>query len=85
MPSLDPSTTFLILVVVQTAHLLHHRLAKRHISFAEVISSATLLLPTSGDAVPAELVAGAHLLAASVQIIGSIWIRKLSPEWTPAA
>jgi len=82
---LDPSTTFFILVGVQTAHLAHHRLAKRHISFAEVVSSATLLLPTSGETIPAALVAGVHLLAAGVQVVGSIWIRRLSPDWSVAA
>jgi len=39
---LTPSATFQVLLVVQALHLLHHRLAKRHISFAEVLSGTTL-------------------------------------------
>ena len=46
---LTPAHTYVALLVVQAAHLLHHRLAKRHIS--------------------------------AVQIVGSLWIRKLSPDW----
>lgn len=34
--SIEPSQSFVVLLVVQALHLLHHRLAKRHISFAEV-------------------------------------------------
>jgi hypothetical protein len=45
--SLTPQTTYFALLLVQTAHLLHHRLAKRHISFAEVASSAILCVPLS--------------------------------------
>jgi hypothetical protein len=76
----DPRTTYLILLVVQTLHLLHHRLAKRHISFAEVSSSALLCVPIGGP-VPAPLLMGAHLLMAAVQVIGSFWIKRLSPSW----
>lgn len=36
---LTPQTTYVALLIVQTAHLLHHRLAKRHISFAEASHS----------------------------------------------
>ena len=32
---LTPHTTYVALLVVQALHLLHHRLAKRHISFAK--------------------------------------------------
>jgi hypothetical protein len=32
---LTPQHTYVALLIVHTAHLLHHRLAKRHISFAE--------------------------------------------------
>jgi hypothetical protein len=36
---LTPTTTYIALLVVQTFHLSHHRVAKRHISFAEVLSA----------------------------------------------
>ena len=77
---IDPKTTYLILLGVQTLHLLHHRLAKRHISFAEVSSSALLCVPTSGP-VPGPVLMGGHLLMAAVQVIGSLWIKRLSPSW----
>jgi hypothetical protein len=35
---LTPEITYGLLLVVQTLHLLHHRVARRHISFAEVVS-----------------------------------------------
>jgi len=78
--SLTPQATYIALLVVQTAHLLHHRLAKRHISFAEVLSSAILCVPLTLG-VPAWLYMAAHLGMIAVQIAGSIWIRKLSPLW----
>ena len=39
---LTPACTYVALLIVQSAHLLHHRLAKRHISFVEVVSAAVL-------------------------------------------
>lgn len=36
---LTPQTTYIALLIVQALHLLYHRLVKRHISFAEVISA----------------------------------------------
>lgn len=42
---LTPQTTYIVLLIVQALHLLHHRVAKRHISFAEVISGAVLCVP----------------------------------------
>ena len=77
---LTPQLTYIALLVVQTLHLLHHRLAKRHISFAEVASSAILCVPLTLDA-PAWLYSTAHLGMIAVQIVGSLWIRKLSPAW----
>lgn len=35
-----PQITYFVQLGVQALHLLHHRLAKRHISFAEVASAA---------------------------------------------
>lgn len=49
-----------------------------HISFAEVASSAILCVPLT-LALPAWLYSTAHLVMIAVQIVGSIWIRKLSP------
>ena len=42
---LAPTTTYILLLIVQAFHLLHHRLVKRHISFAEVVSAAVLCVP----------------------------------------
>ena len=78
--TLAPQGTYIALLIVQTAHLLHHRLAKRHISFAEVASSAILCVPLT-LAIPAWLYSIAHLGMIAVQIVGSIWIRRLSPAW----
>ncbi len=78
--NLTPQATYFALVLVQTMHLLHHRLAKRHISFAEVASSAILCIPlTLGF--PAWLYSTAHLAMIAVQVVGSLWIRRLSPSW----
>lgn len=76
---MTPEITFALLLVVQTLHLLHHRLAKRHISFAEVMSSGILCIPL--DVLPGWVLMGAHLGVAAVQGIGSVWIRRLSPAW----
>jgi len=55
----------------RTAHLLHHRLAKRHISFGKVASSAILCVPLTMG-LPAWLYSTAHLGMIAVQIVGSI-------------
>lgn len=77
---MSPATTYQILLVVQACHLLHHRLAKRHISFAEVISALLLCLPASAP-LPAVALMTAHLVAAAVQVVGSLAIRRFSPDW----
>ena len=77
-----PNHTYIALLVVQSLHLLHHRLAKRHISFAEVISAAVLCVPPFVVLLPAWLFIGAHLSLIAIQLVGSFWIKKLSPEWT---
>lgn len=79
---LTPTTTYIILLVVQAFHLLHHRLAKRHISFAEVISASVLCVPPFAVPLPAIIFMVAHLSLAAVQVVGSVWIKKLSPEWS---
>ncbi|HEX8633531.1 MAG TPA: hypothetical protein VF703_05205 [Pyrinomonadaceae bacterium] len=76
-----PQITYIALLVVQALHLLHHRLTKRHISFAEVVSAVALCVPP-WTPLPAWLLMGAHLLLIIVQVVGSLWIKKLSPNWT---
>ena len=78
---LNPQTTYIALLVVQALHLLHHRLAKRHISFAEVISAVVLCVPP-WTPIPSILLMGIHLSLIAVQLVGSLWIKKLSPEWS---
>ncbi len=77
---LTPQTTYIALLVVQALHLLHHRLAKRHISLAEVISAVVLCVPPWAP-VPGLLLMAAHVTLMAVQLVGSLWIKKLSPEW----
>jgi hypothetical protein len=79
--TIDPTYTYVALLIVQAAHLLHHRLAKRHISFAEVVSAIVLCFPPFLVALPDVAFVAAHLTLIAIQIVGSIWIRKLSPAW----
>jgi hypothetical protein len=79
--TLTPQLTFMVLLVVQSVHLLHHRLARRHISFVEVISAALLCVPLSLP-LPSWLFVAAHLAMIGIQVVGSVWIRKLSPSWS---
>ena len=79
---ITPEVTYFVLLVVQALHLLHHRLAKRHISFAEVVSGTTLCFyPAVFPSIPGALFMAAHLGLIAVQIVGSLWIKKLSPSW----
>ena len=78
--TLTPQVTYFALLSVQTLHLLHHRLARRHISFAEVVSSSILCVPLTLG-LPAWSYMTAHIAMIAVQIVGSIWIRDLSPTW----
>ena len=77
----NPTYTYVALLVVQACHLLHHRLAKRHISYAEFVSAVVLCFPPFLISLPSALFVTTHLVLIAVQVIGSIWIRKLSPEW----
>lgn len=77
---LTPTTTYVALLVVQAFHLLHHRLAKRHISFAEVVSAVVLCVPPFVVPLPAWLFMGTHLSLIAIQVVGSLWIKKLSPD-----
>ena len=78
---LRPEATYILLLAAQALHLLHHRLAKRHISFAEVAAAAVLMVPPSAPVPPALLMA-AHLALVGVQVVGSLWLKRLSPDWT---
>ena len=80
--NITPETTYIALLIVQTAHLLHHRTVKRHISFAEVISSAVLCFPPMLVHAPAAHFITIHLFLIAVQIVGSVWIKRLSPDWS---
>jgi hypothetical protein len=76
------TVTYGALLVVQALHLLHHRLAKRHISFVEVVSAGVLCAPPMLlPAIPAWAFISVHGALIVTQIAGSIWIRKLSPSW----
>lgn len=76
----DANLTQKLLLGVQALHLLHHRIAKRHISFAEVVSGFILCIPVQSFEFP-RLLAIAHLAMATIQIVGSLFIKKLSPDW----
>lgn len=78
---ITPLHTYFALLVVQALHLLHHRITKRHISFAEVISAMVLCVPW-WLSIPLPLIMGAHITLIVVQVVGSVWIRKLSPDWS---
>ena len=78
---LTPTATYTALLLVQALHLFHHRVARRHISFAEVVSAAVLCVPPFAVSLPAWLFLAAHLSLIAVQIVGSLWIKRLSPDW----
>lgn len=75
-----PEITYVALLVVQAFHLLHHRLAKRHISFTEVLSAAALCVPPSAG-LPAPILVSVHVALISVQVMGSLFIQRVSPNW----
>lgn len=79
--SLTPEVTWYALLTVQTLHLLHHVLAKRHISVVEVLASATLLIPFPIGAAAGTLLMILHIGLIVIQLVGSIWIRRLSPSY----
>lgn len=73
----DPDITRLVLGVALALHLTHHRWAHRHISFVEVFAAGLLTLPTTFAPV---LLGIAHLGNVAVLVVGSIGIRRLSPD-----
>lgn len=75
-----PTISFTVLLIVQALHLLHHRAAKRHISYVEGITAVVLCVPLTLP-LPGWLYVAAHLSLAAIQIIGSVFIDRLSPEW----
>jgi hypothetical protein len=79
---LTPMHTYMALLIVQALHLFHHRLVKRHISYAETISSVVLCFPPFVIALPAIVFMSAHIALIVIQLAGSIWIQKLSPDWS---
>lgn len=80
-PLLNPAISYPVLLAVQAFHLLHHRLTKRHISFAEVITAFVLLAGTSVFLLPGWAIAFSHWVLVAVQLVGSVWIKRLSPKW----
>jgi hypothetical protein len=84
--NIGPEHTYFLLLVVQVLHLFHHRFAKRHISFVEVVAAGVLAVPPNWSAVPPLALMTAHLLLSATQVLGSLAIRRLSPDWkdTPA-
>ena len=54
---------------------------KRHISYAETISSLVLCFPPFLIALPGALFMTAHIAMIVIQVAGSIWIQKLSTGW----
>ena len=77
---ITPAASFTVLLVVQALHLLHHRLAKRHISFVEGLAAGVLCVPLTLS-IPGWCYVVAHLGVALVQVIGSTDIRRFSPSW----
>ena len=57
-------------------------MAKRHISFVEVLSAGVLCVPPMlVTAIPDWAFMSVHGALIVTQVAGSIWIRKLSPAW----
>ena len=79
---LTPGITYTVLLVVSALHLLHHRVAKRHISFAEVVSAVVLCFPPAAARLPDLLFVSVHLILIAIQAVGSVWIKRLSPDWS---
>lgn len=78
---MDAQNTWMLLMVTQAAHLFHHRLAKRHISFVEVITGILLCLHPASFPGISPWMPAAHLVLVAIQIAGSLFINRLSPDW----
>lgn len=81
MEIFSPQNTYIALLVVQALHLIHHRLVKRHISFVECITGLVLIYQPAFGWAPGVLVSAVHFVLIGIQIVGSIWIKRLSPDW----
>jgi hypothetical protein len=77
---ITPVTSFTVLLVVQALHLLHHRFARRHISFVEGLAAGVLCVPLTLP-IPGWCYVVTHLGFAAVQVIGSTSIKRFSPNW----
>lgn len=80
MEMISANFTYTALLVVQALHLLHHRLAKRHISFVEVFTGGVLCIPP-GTLLPTTILVFLHAALIAIQIFGSLFIYRLSPNW----
>ena len=67
---LTPTHTYVALLVVQALHLFHHRLVKRHISFAEVVSAVVLCFPPFLVQLPSALFVTVHLAVKEIFFCG---------------
>jgi hypothetical protein len=45
------------------------------------VSAVVLCFPPFLVRVPSALFVSVHLILIAVQIVGSLWIRRLSPDW----
>ncbi len=79
MDYLNVENTYALLLVVQALHLFHHRIVRRQISYVEGTAGLVLCLNPSWFAWPVVLMS-AHLILVAIQIVGSIFIDKLSPQ-----
>jgi hypothetical protein len=77
---ISPDVTYMALLIVQALHLLHHRLVKRHISFVEVVTAGVLCVSPTAP-IPALILVVIHVALIVIQIVGSLFIDKLSPDW----
>ncbi len=72
-------STYMTLMVVQAFHLLHHRIVRCQVSYVEGITGLVLCIKPTWINFPEVLIA-AHLILVIIQIIGSIFIKKLAPR-----
>jgi hypothetical protein len=82
---LAPFYTYQALLVIQAVHLIHHRLAKRHISFVEGFAAVVLCFPPFLAAEREWLgwaMISVHITLILIQVAGSLFIKRLSPDWS---
>ena len=81
MDWLNPEMTYQALLIVQALHLLHHRIAKRHISLVEGFTAVVLCVQPGWFKYGVAL-ATVHIALIIIQLVGSVWIKRLSPSWS---